>query len=294
MRVYITENFPDIWNCVSIYEIEIFNNDWDYIREEAINQINAMSDLSFIKSDVELIAKSTSGADIAWSENSEYLTIEDGVLKVTKPETSVDTEITAKISYNGNEYDLVITAKILSQQDIDNTYDINPTPHSLVMSYETIDFDNVKVFYETGISEVTKNRVGEIMEKQGAAYEVVDDYSQSTLALGVKDSAEAVDQNTDGYSDDLFIADETKYDIHYIDINEDGRVTILGEDDDAVYYGLATLDEAMTTVDGQQLACAEFEDYSNMQYRGIVEGFYGKVYKLKIFSAFSIIWKSTR
>lgn len=42
-----------------------------------------------------------------------------------------------------------------------------------------------------------------------------------------------------------------------------------------------TSDEAMTTVDGQQLSCAEVEDYSNMQYRGIVEGFYGKVYTVE-------------
>ncbi|WP_158096227.1 beta-N-acetylglucosaminidase domain-containing protein [Anaeromassilibacillus sp. An172] len=180
-----------------------------------------------------------------------FLTVEDGVLKVTKPETTAEVELTAKISYNDNEYDYVIKVKVLSQQDIDNTYDINPTPHSLVMNYKTIDFDNVKVFYETGITEVTKSRVNEIMEKQGVAYEVVEDYSQSTLALGIKDSAEAVDQNTAGYDSDLFTVAETKYDIHYIDINENGRVTILGEDDDAVYYGLATLDEAMTTVDDQ-------------------------------------------
>ena len=66
-----------------------------------------------------------------------------------------------------------------------------------------------------------------------------------------------------------------------MDINSDGRVTILGEDDDAVSYGLATLDDAMETVAGQQLTCATIEDYANMQYRGIVEGFYGKVYSVE-------------
>lgn len=281
VRVYVTENYPDVWNCVSIYEIEIFNNSWSTILDGTLAEIDALTGLPNIQEDVSLITKSSYGADITWSENSDYLIVEDGVLKVTKPETTAEAELTAKISYNENEYDYVIKVKVLSQQDIDNTYDINPTPHSLVMNYKTIDFDNVKVFYETGITEVTKSRVNEIMEKQGVAYEVVEDYSQSTLALGIKDSAEAVDQNTAGYDSDLFTAAETKYDIHYIDINENGRVTILGEDDEAVYYGLATLDEAMTTVDGQQLSCAEVEDYSNMQYRGIVEGFYGKVYTVE-------------
>lgn len=26
VRVYVTENFPDIWTCVSIYEMEVYNN----------------------------------------------------------------------------------------------------------------------------------------------------------------------------------------------------------------------------------------------------------------------------
>lgn len=281
VRVYITENFPDIWNCVSIYEIEIFNNDWNAILDGTLSELEAQTGLSLIQSDINLITKSSYGASIVWSEDSDYLTIEDGVLKVTKPETTATADLTAKISYNGNEYDYKITCKILSQKDMDNTYDINPTPHNLVMDYTVIDFDNVKVFYETGISDVTKGRVKEIMDKQGVTYTEVTDYAESTLALGIKDSGEAVDKNTTGYSDDLFVADETKYDIHYIDINKNGRVTILGEDDDAVYYGLATVDEAMTTVEGQQLACATVEDYSNMQYRGVVEGFYGKVYTVE-------------
>lgn len=281
VRVYITKNFPDIWNCVSIYEIEIYSNGWEYIRDEAVKEIEATTDLSYITGDTELITKSSWGADVSWSENSDYLTVEDGVLKVTRPETSEDAELTANISYGADEYSYKITCKILSQQDIDNTYDINPTPQSIVMDYTAIDFDNVKVFYETGISEVTKNRVAEIMNKQGVTYSEAASYEDSTLALGIKGSAESVDQNTSGYSDTLFDADETKYDIHYIDINENGRVTILGEDDDAVYYGLATLDEAMTTVAGQQLTCAVVEDYSNMQYRGVVEGFYGKVYTVE-------------
>lgn len=137
-------------------------------------EIDALTGLPNIQEDISLITKSSYGADITWSENSDYLTVENGVLKVTKPETTAEAELTAKISYNDNEYDYVIKVKVLSQQDIDNTYDINPTPQNLVMNYAVIDFDNVKVFYETGITEVTKSRVNEIMEIQPWVYRLRD------------------------------------------------------------------------------------------------------------------------
>lgn len=111
----VTENYPDVWNCVSIYEIEIFNNSWSTILDGTLAEIDALTGLPNIQEDISLITKSSYGADITWSENSDYLTVENGVLKVTKPETTAEAELTAKISYNDNEYDYVIKAKVLSQ-----------------------------------------------------------------------------------------------------------------------------------------------------------------------------------
>ena len=281
VRVYVTENFPDIWTCVSIYEMEVYNNTWDFVFGQAKTQLENAQKWDALSRDVSLVESTDYGATVTWKSDSPYLTVEYGMLKVTLPETTTQATLTATVSYLGNSADVEIPVTILSQTDLDNTYDLNPTPQKLEMQYNLIDFDNVKVYYESGITDVTRGRVQEIMDKQGVSYTVTENYEESTLALGLHGSTENVDTNTTGYSDDLFVASETKYDAHYVDINSNGRVTILGEDDDAVYYGLATLDDAMETVAGQQLTCATIEDYANMQYRGIVEGFYGKVYSVE-------------
>ena len=281
VRVYVTENFPDIWTCVSIYEMEVYNNTWDFVFGQAKTQLENAQKWNALSRDVSLVETTDYGATVTWKSDSPYLTVEYGVLKVTLPETTTQATLTATVSYLGNSADVEIPVTILSQTDLDNTYDLNPTPQKLEMQYNLIDFDNVKVYYESGITDVTRGRVQEIMDKQGVSYTVTENYEESTLALGLHGSTENVDANTTGYSDDLFVASETKYDAHFVDINSNGRVTILGEDDDAVYYGLATLDDAMETVAGQQLTCATIEDYANMQYRGIVEGFYGKVYSVE-------------
>ena len=281
VRVYVTENFPDIWTCVSIYEMEVYNNTWDFVFGQAKTQLENAQKWNALSRDVSLVETTDYGATVTWKSDSPYLTVEYGMLKVTLPETTTQATLTATVSYLGNSADVEIPVTILSQTDLDNTYDLNPTPQKLEMQYNLIDFDNVKVYYESGITDVTKGRVQEIMDKQGVSYTVTENYEESTLALGLHGSTENVDTNTTGYSDDLFVASETKYDAHFVDINSNGRVTILGEDDDAVYYGLATLDDAMETVAGQQLTCATIEDYANMQYRGIVEGFYGKVYSVE-------------
>ena len=281
VRVYVTENFPDIWTCVSIYEMEVYNNTWEFVFNQAKTQLENAQKWDALSRDVSLVESTDYGATVTWKSDSPYLTVEYGMLKVTLPETTTQATLTATVSYLGNSADVEIPVTILSQTDLDNTYDLNPTPQKLEMQYNLIDFDNVKVYYESGITDVTRGRVQEIMDKQGVSYTVTENYEESTLALGLHGSTENVDANTTGYSDDLFVASETKYDAHFVDINSNGRVTILGEDDDAVYYGLATLDDAMETVAGQQLTCATIEDYANMQYRGIVEGFYGKVYSVE-------------
>ena len=281
VRVYVTENFPDIWTCVSIYEMEVYNNTWDFVFGQAKTQLENAQTWDALSRDVSLVESTDYGATVTWKSDSPYLTVEYGMLKVTLPETTTQATLTATVSYLGNSADVEIPVTILSQTDLDNTYDLNPTPQKLEMQYNLIDFDNVKVYYESGITDVTRGRVQEIMDKQGVSYTVTENYEESTLALGLHGSTGSVDTNTTGYSDDLFVASETKYDAHFVDINSNGRVTILGEDDDAVYYGLATLDDAMETVAGQQLTCATIEDYANMQYRGIVEGFYGKVYSVE-------------
>ena len=281
VRVYVTENFPDIWTCVSIYEMEVYNNTWEFVFNQAKTQLENAQKWNALSRDVSLVESTDYGATVTWKSDSPYLTVEYGMLKVTLPETTTQATLTATVSYLGNSADVEIPVTILSQTDLDNTYDLSPTPQKLEMQYNLIDFDNVKVYYESGITDVTKGRVQEIMDKQGVSYTVTENYEESTLALGLHGSTENVDANTTGYSDDLFVASETKYDAHFVDINSNGRVTILGEDDDAVYYGLATLDDAMETVAGQQLTCATIEDYANMQYRGIVEGFYGKVYSVE-------------
>ena len=133
VRVYVTENFPDIWTCVSIYEMEVYNNTWEFVFNQAKTQLENAQKWNALSRDVSLVESTDYGATVTWKSDSPYLTVEYGMLKVTLPETTTQATLTATVSYLGNSADVEIPVTILSQTDLDNTYDLNPTPQKLEM-----------------------------------------------------------------------------------------------------------------------------------------------------------------
>lgn len=156
-------------------------------------------------------------------------------------------------------------------------YVVYPVPQKVTDSEETVQLtDTIHVIKEEGIDTVTQNRVEEVLTEHGYAVEYSDIAveGETNLYIGINGSGGAADTYA-GIPKDVFTEGENKYDMHVVEINENGDIVILGKDNDAAFYGLATLEQVLDQAEDHTLKVSLFEDYSNQKYRGAVEGYYG-------------------
>lgn len=74
-------------------------------------------------------------------------------------------------------------------------------------------------------------------------------------------------------SEDFF----NNYDAYILKI-EANKITILGKDTDAVYYGITTLERILDQVKAGEVETMRINDYATAKWRGIIEGYYGIPY----------------
>lgn len=154
-------------------------------------------------------------------------------------------------------------------------YAIYPIPQSEV--YPGGEFTlgtNVQVVSESGIDEYTNAFLAEILEDYGRTKtESSTVGSGQKILLGIKGSGGAVDNwvnsNVTVSKTDLFQQTDS-----YLLSAKDGTIVILGEDTDAVYYGLATLQMMFSSFAGNRFLNVQIEDYAIMKMRGFIEGMY--------------------
>ncbi len=130
---------------------------------------------------------------------------------------------------------------------------INPTPHSLEVKTEgTVSFaEGFKYTGKTYADDLT--HLGIPTSSKGC---------RLTIKVGAKDAAKAgVEQKKGAYS---------------LVVDKKG-VTITGYDDAGAFYGLQTLREIINSpvADGKTIPYLAVNDYPDLPYRGVVEGFYG-------------------
>ncbi len=163
-----------------------------------------------------------------------------------------------------------------SEEETGN-YKIYPIPQSVTDSDAEISLsDEVNVIAESGIDSVTEDRIEEVISEHDMTPVFTDEPQEGevNLYVGVNGSGEAADTHAD-VPRDVFTEAENKYDMHVVKVFEDGDIVVLGEDTDAAYYGLATLEQMLDqSVDGT-MKVSTFEDYAFQKYRGVVEGYYG-------------------
>ena len=163
-----------------------------------------------------------------------------------------------------------------SEEETGN-YKIYPIPQSVTDSDAAISLsDEVNVIAESGIDSVTEDRIEEVISEHDMTPVFTDEPQEGevNLYVGVNGSGEVADTHAD-VPRDVFTEAENKYDMHVVKVFEDGDIVVLGEDTDAAYYGLATLEQMLDqSVDGT-MKVSTFEDYAFQKYRGVVEGYYG-------------------
>ena len=282
VRLYITEG-NGRYSSVSLYEIELY-----YYTDQMLAE-NALDALEVPASTKENFTLSLGDEEtaISWESNSELISVnnETGEATVTLPETTTRVTLTATATHGDAVATKEFTVAVLSEDTMTEAYQIYPTPQSLTMTYETAPLtETVNVVYGSTIDEVTKARVEEVLSEHGMT--ISEDGAGEGLTqvlVGVNGSGDEADAYADAHniSKDVFSTTENRYDAHVVSIDADGTILILGEDSDAAYYGMATLDQILDEEVNNSITTVVVEDYSDTQYRGIVEGFYGFPYSVE-------------
>lgn len=169
------------------------------------------------------------------------------------------------------------------------TYTIYPTPQKISEAGETVELtQQINVICESGIGEVTRNRMKEVLEEAGytIAFSTNPSQTNTNLYIGINGSDGAADRYAVENNLPLAVFDtgDNKFDPYLLQINDrhpHGDIVVLGNDKGSEFYAFATLEQILEQTDGNSIRQITFEDYSHTQYRGIVEGFYGHPYSVE-------------
>lgn len=168
-----------------------------------------------------------------------------------------------------------------------SAYTVYPVPQEQKASKGKASFtQKVCVVAEQGIDNYTIERALQILKEKGLEASVAQkpQGGQSAVYLGINGSKGAADRKASSLKlkRDLFSME--KYDRHIVSLSANGgkaQVVILGENTDAVFYGLATLEQVLDNGTAN-LALATFYDYADVKYRGVIEGYYGVPYSMEV------------
>lgn len=166
-----------------------------------------------------------------------------------------------------------------------DNYVIYPIPQSMSMGSGTLALTpQMKVICESGVDQATRHRLEALLAQHGITVATEDDDTPCTvIRLGLVASGEAVERhaldvlglNTAG----IMVAG--KFDRHAISVTREG-ITILGEHTNAVFCGLASLEQMLEQAHDGSMDHATIYDHADQQNRGLVEGYYGYPYSVEV------------
>ena len=182
------------------------------------------------------------------------------------------------------------------------SYCIYPKPQKIVELCAMADFntaDLVTIVSGNGVDTFTVNRAVQIVSEHGNPVVISAEPSKDgvNLYLGIVDSGSEADKVADRLElDKSFILNSLGYDRHILCVVERAaldehhsdvlgpkdlaaQVIILGENTDAVFCGLASLEQMLEQ--GIMFSVAIY-DYADVKNRGVIEGYYGVPYSAEV------------
>lgn len=168
-----------------------------------------------------------------------------------------------------------------------NVYDIWPVPQHQEAATGVATLPSKAVIIAgKGIDSYTVERASQVLAEHGIKATVVKKSQKgaAVVYLGINGSADNADRlaTQRGLKRDIFSL--PKYDRHVVSLRqgkECAEIVILGENTDAVFCGLASL-EQMLDAHPQELPCVDIYDYADIKYRGVIEGYYGVPYNAEV------------
>ncbi|ELC8441138.1 beta-N-acetylglucosaminidase domain-containing protein [Clostridium perfringens] len=155
-------------------------------------------------------------------------------------------------------------------------YEIYPIPQSIKYDNSTVTLGaEANVVFEEGIDEATKNRLLEVLAIKGINHEVSDEIKEdkTNFLIGINNSEGVVDK----YFTDNNLVNDTHFennDAHIVSVKEN-VIAVLGKNTDSAFYGITSLKAIFNQLEGNELKELLIEDYSDGQWRGFIEGYYG-------------------
>ena len=146
-----------------------------------------------------------------------------------------------------------------------NAYTVYPVPQEQIAGKGKASFTpSVNIVAEKGIDKYTVERLVQILEENGIGANVTANPKggNSTIWLGINGSKGAADRKASQLKLKRDVFSLPKYDRHIVSLASQGgkaQVVVLGENTDAVFHGLATLEQMMDNGTAN-LPCAVFYD----------------------------------
>lgn len=167
-------------------------------------------------------------------------------------------------------------------------YTIYPVPQHQTVNESIASFSRtVNIVAGPAIDKATVNRAREVLESHGITALVSDKTvsGASNLTIGVQGSRDAADRLAGKLKLDRKVFSTSKYDRHILSLTADrsgiAQVLILGEDTDAAFCGLASLEQILDC-GTSELNGVVIYDYADIRDRGIIEGYYGVPYSAEV------------
>ncbi len=168
------------------------------------------------------------------------------------------------------------------------SYTIYPVPQKQIADDSVASFTGtVNIVAGPAIDRATVNRAVEVLESHGLKATVSDKAAGgvSNLTLGVNGTYDAADKLAGKLKLDRKVFSTQKYDRHILSLSADrtgaAQVLILGENTDATFCGLASLEQILDC-GTSGLGGVVIYDYADIRDRGIIEGYYGVPYSAEV------------
>jgi len=183
---------------------------------------------------------------------------------------------------------LILLLALPAMASAQSKYTIYPIPHSQELTAGTASFtQSVTIVAGEGIDDATVRRAKDVLAQGGltavVAAKPVKQGSNIILAVnGASDIAAKIVRRS---KLDGSVFGMPKYDRHILSLNADksgaAQLLVLGENTDAVFCGLASL-EQMLDGGARDMQCVNIYDYADIKDRGVIEGYYGVPYSAEV------------
>ena len=210
-------------------------------------------------------------------------TVENASTEVAPTETNAVTEPTKPAEVNGTveKADSFTADKPASKAEIDaaksqvakKEYTVFPRPQKVTYGDGVTALEGkVNLVFSDGLDIYTRNRAKEVLQASNVSYTTSTKATEgaTNIFLGVRGKAPLAEKEIQDISSGLY----DKIDAYVLRV-KDNKISIVGKDTDAVFFGLTTLKQMLKESPVPVLRDVTVEDYAEVKNRGFIEGYYG-------------------